>query len=238
MNRIGRYVSKEDVYLFFVAAFCMALVIWFQFIAYDWPEIFKQGQEASDLIVNISLSYIAGWIIYIISIFIPKINELKKKSALLKPILRSIVDDFEFNIYNSLLIPNQEANKPLFEKYKSKPLTIDNTDLTKLIDDVDIHVEQRVLLILNMRKQPVSNKEQITCICLEQKNKHTLKLEKVNHLLTLDALQVINEVENSNFIICASQEYDNFNSYFFSSSCFLRHYDAVVNLDRFIKEKI
>lgn len=238
MNRIKRYVSKEDVYLFSVAAFCMTLVIWFQFIAYDWPEIFKQGQEASDLVVNISLSYISGWIFYIISIFMPRVNEQKKKNALLKPILKSIVDDFKFNICNSLLIPNQAINKPLYEKYKSKPLYIDSKDLAKLIGDVDIDVEERVLLILNMRKQPANNKEQITCICLEQKNNHIQKLEKVNHLLTIDALQAINEVENSEFIIFASQQYDNFNDYCFSDDFFLSHYNAVVNLDRYIKEKL
>ena len=238
MSLIKRYISKEEIYLFSVAAFCMALIIWFQFIAYDWPEIFEQGQEASDLAVNISLSYIAGWIIYIISIFIPRINEQKKKSALLKPILKNIVEDFEFNIYNSLLIPNQATNKSLFQKYKSNPLSIDRIELAKLIADVDIHVEKRVLLILNMRKQPSNNKEQITCICLEQRKKHTLKLEKVNHLLSADALQVINKVENSEFITFASQQYDNFNDYCFSEDYFLNHYEAVINLDRYIKDKL
>ena len=238
MNRIKRYIDKEDIYLFCFAIVCSALVAWFQFIAYDWPEIFNRGQEASDLVVNISLSYIAGWIVYIISVFIPKTNERKKKNELLKPILKETINDFEFNIINSLLIPNQINNKELYEKYKNKALSIETNDLIMLINEVDTHVEPRVLAILGMKKQPLNNKEQITCICLEQKNKHAQKLEKVNFLLTADALQAINRVEYSEFVKFASQQYDNFNDYCFCETSFLAHYEAVINLDRYIKRKL
>jgi len=88
VNGIRRYIDKEYFYLFYGVVFCIAIIIWFQFFASDWREIVTQGQEISDIIVNFSLSYLAGWIVYMVSTFIPKINTRKKRRETLRPLLK------------------------------------------------------------------------------------------------------------------------------------------------------
>ncbi len=86
-----KFKDGEDNWLFIGAIICFALIFWFQFFAYDMPEMIERGQEWSDLIVNISMSYIAGWIIYLVSVYLPKVEKKRKAKKILYPFLKRII---------------------------------------------------------------------------------------------------------------------------------------------------
>ena len=92
--------------------------------------------------------------------------------------------------------------------------------------------------ILGMVRQPITYKEQLVCLCLNQKVKHVQKLEKFHFLLDEAALKLINEIEYSDFIKFASQQYDHFGDYCFDEGSFLKHYQAIVNLNIYIETKL
>lgn len=238
INTIKRYGDKEDAYLLAGVIICIALILWFQFIAFDWKEVVVRGQEVSDLIVNVSLSYMAGWIVYMISTFIPKIRDRKLKSETVKPVLKEIVNGFEFNIVNSLLIPNQGSNKDLFIRYQNRPLNIEKNDLATLISCIDNNSGRLRLHIEGMVRRPVTYKEQLICICLNQKSSNLKKLDKFIFLLNESALQLVNEVENSQLMKVASQQYEHYSDYCLIDTMFYDHYQAVVRLNEYINKKL
>ena len=239
MTKIRRYLDKEDFYLLFGAIFSFIVILWFQFIASDWEEVIAHGDEISDILVNLALSYIAGWIVYILATLIPKLNAKKKKSTTLKPRLKEVVSDFEFNVINSLLIPNQGVNQSLYEKYRDKPLAISKNDLITMTKHINKSLHSSRMMIVGMSKQPVSFKQQLVCVCLEQKNKHVKALDKFNFLLDEEALNLINNIEYSDFINFATQQYEGFNDYCFAGEdSFYNHYQAVIALNNYIEKKL
>jgi len=78
----------------------------------------------------------------------------------------------------------------------------------------------------------------LVCLCLNQKIKHIQKLDKFNVLLDETALELINNIEHSDFIKFSTQQYDHFNDYCYNENSFFKHYKAVVALNAYIENKL
>lgn len=239
MNRLIRYIDKEDFYLLFIALFSLAMIVIFEFIAYDCKEIIPRGAEISDLIVNLSLSFIAGWVIYLVTAFIPKIRARERNYAVLLPIFEGIVNDFESVITNAVIIPNQERNLPLFEQYLNSPLSIPEADLSTLIASLDHPVISEHRFHPNAKYQVTTYIKRLVYHCLENRDKHLSRTERCSSLMNAESLQLLDKIEHSEFIKRSEEHANYFNAYVLSSvQDFNMHYKAVVELKNYIEHRL
>jgi len=89
-----------------------------------------------------------------------------------------------------------------------------------------------------MTRRPASYKEQLICLCLNQKQSNLKKLDKFIFLLNESAIKLVNEIENSQLMTAATQQYEHYNDYCLIDSMFYDHYQAVIRLNDYINDKL
>jgi hypothetical protein len=108
-------------FIAFLSVFC---VICFDFIFSDSSELFYGGSKVADIMVNMSISYIAGLIFYILTVYLPAIEKKAKTAPLAKIATNRILQKVNFFLpkeYNSqkLLQPNYLPNPEVIDNWLS-----------------------------------------------------------------------------------------------------------------------
>lgn len=214
-------------------AVSLILIVWFQFIAYDMKEFIPRGQQWSDLIVNISMSYIAGWIIYIVSVFIPKIEKRRKAKNIVYPFLNRVITTIDVSIHNSVLYPN--------EKYRPMP-KVSTMSVEELRECFDFEILNKPIkgfhaVFYNYGFKPKTRLDELILSTIAPLENVLNELKAYYDMLSYDEVKLLTEIEKSRYLLFVGGRLRAQNELVFDTDMFIELFESVRALELLISHQ-
>ncbi|ESP93675.1 hypothetical protein [Pseudoalteromonas luteoviolacea] len=222
--------DNEDKWLLLGLTFSLVLIAWFQFIAYDMKEVVPRGQQWSDLIVNISMSYIAGWIIYIVSVFIPKIEKWRKAKKIVYPFLNQVITTIDVSILNSVLYPNEQY-RPI-----PKVSTMSSEELRRCFDFEILNkpIKGFHAVFYTYGFKPETRLDELILSTITPLENVLNELKAYYDMLSYDEVKLLTEIEKSRYLLFVGGTLRAQNKLVFDVDMFIELFESVRSLELLI----
>lgn len=218
-------MKKHDIFLGVGVIVSSVLIFIFEFsAAKDSPELFTNGQKLADILVNLSLSYIAGWIIYMISTFIPQLQEENKSKRIVFRLLTTIVGSFNASIHNSILYPNKECRSTASLSINELGDLIDYSILNVEITGINFEFEKLDI-------KPITYIDQLILSTTLPLESQLNEIKPYYHIISHDIIKLLLNIEDSLYLHFVGGRLKYQRNFVFDKVLFLDLYQLIRDLE-------